>query len=172
MYEFDQLEWGNKSLRGSAFGFHGKSYVYLEGREAIIHVRTGSTSELDVRFIIGASIPGFGPRVDAVFAEEGGEPLEFGSMYMSEDGIDPLSKKRTGHPLIPREPRENAALKPNTDYYLTLTVLDQGHPSWVPKIKLTYSGTDYEGQHQIAQSTRDGVSMVIEGVAGTWTQDE
>jgi hypothetical protein len=175
MYEFNELEWANKSLRGKSFGFHGKTFVYLPGRKAIIHVRTGDMSEVDVRFILGASIPGMGPQMLAVFAEtpdaapDDPTALNFNSMYMSQDGVDPLSKKKTGHPFIPRKPREDAALKPNTDYYLTLEYLGRGHSSVKHQIKVVYAGTDSPEDSVIVPS---GMSMVIDGVPGTWTADE
>ncbi len=176
MYEFTELEWLNKSLRGREFGFHGTSTVYLKGRHNVVHVRTGSMSEDDVRFRIGASIPGFGPQYRAVFAEspDAETGLDYSTMYLTEDGVDPRSNLPTGHPQIPRKPRVNAALKPNTDYYLTVDIVSAGPDGWEPTIPLTYTGTDYAGQYPIEAGpvvppSMAGVNMVIEGVPGTWT---
>ena len=158
MYEFKEVEWADKALRGKDFGFHGKTYAYLKGRQIVMHVRTGATTEEHCGFILGPSWGG--PRFDAVFAEENGEPLEFNSMYLTSDGVDPLSLEKTGHPYIPREPRVNAALKPHTDYYLTINILSEGPAGWEPSFKVQVFGTDYDGQSTIGSN----LDVVIGGV--------
>lgn len=172
---------------GFPFGTHGIKTVYVPGREAIIHVRTGAMSEDDVRFRLGSSIPGFGTPMAGVFAEslDAEEGLNFNSMYMTEDGVDPRSKLKTGHAHIPRKPRENAALYPHRDYYLRIRVTKPGHADWDPKMPVTYFGTDYTGEHVIedlagpsepppsTEPTPVGsVEMIIEGIPGKWTPNE
>lgn len=167
MYEFEELF-------GCKFGDHMKKTIRLSDREAVIHVRTGNMSELDARFIVGAGqfIPGWGPDLEVSFAEEGGEPLDFNSMYLSANGLDPMAEKKTGSPYIPRVPRENAALKPNTDYFLSYKVLEQGVPGMRLSIPLTYAGSDYDGQYIIQASSGSASEIIINGVPGTWVPHE
>ena len=127
--------------------------------------------------LINQSDLGFGPAIEVVFAEvpyaEPDDPtaLNFASMYMSADGEDPLAGAPSGHANVPaRKARENAALKPNTDYYLSWLVLSQGHPSWVPKTKIDYRGTDSADDKVIASA---GIPMFnpMDGKPGIFVPD-
>ena len=172
MFEFTELEWSKKSLRGKEFGTRSNAFVYLKGRGPhVIRCRTGSKPEESVRLAVGGSMIGFGPKIDPVFSELNSEDsLNFGNMYLSADGIDPQPPRDfvTGAP----EPRENAAMKPETDYYLTIPRIEGGHSSWVPQVKVSYVSTSSDDVSDVPTEMRVGISLVLDHVPGTWYPNE
>lgn len=157
------------------FGAHFKKTVSIPfdaetNRKFRIHVKTGNMSEENLRLILGAGwlIPGWGPRFTAKFADADGNEVDFNSMFLTADGVDPLANQPSGHPGIARKPRENGGLKANTDYYLDVDILDAGAPGSKNSFPVTYYGTDYDGQYMIEVSETESAEIVINGVPGIW----
>ena len=151
------------------FGDHGQQTVSIPGRKVVILVHTGNTSEENVKLFGGTRGFAFSVPTAMTFAEEGEEPLDVShGLYLSQDGTDPNAGKPFGRNGRTIAARENAALKPNTDYYWTLEVTAQGHSSWVPKIAATYSGTDTPEDYEVFPTFEGGIDMTIEGVEGMW----
>lgn len=183
MFEFSEVKW-LPNFPDYTFGQHGKVYAYFEGQEGVLHLRTGNKTEDQVGFNMFQSI--FGARVNAVFAEvpnpapDDPTILNYTSMYMSADGVDPRSKLKSGHPNIPREPREKAALKPNTDYYLSWEVLDKFPPGRKTQIRIVVAGTDSPDDVELFDepgvpgepATADVLFHPITGKLGNWTEIE
>jgi hypothetical protein len=156
MYEFTEAF-------GCQFGERDNQIKYFEGKTGVLHIKTGVMSENFLRLRFGGTVPGFGPKVKATLSEEGGEPLNYDSLFMSADGKDPLAGSATGHHAMPNRPaRENAALKPNTDYYLRWE-LQNGDT-----VKLQYVGTDTPEDYLIIADSSAAVDIVLAGVDGVW----
>jgi hypothetical protein len=149
---------------GCQFGDRKQAFKYYTGRTGRLHFRTGSISEKMLRFRFGGSIPGFGPKVDATLIGPDGVHLNYDSLYMSADGTDPLAGMQRGHEnLGPRPPRENAALEPNTDYYLDWTLTTGSETT---AVKLTYIGTDSPDDYVIIGDGGVTITLLPDG---TWT---
>lgn len=167
MLNFINIKWANSKYRGMGFGFSGNTYVNLPYRTVTIEVLTGSTTENDIRFREGASVVQGWTTVDMEFTDDPvpfsgkGEQFSYASMYISKDGKDPL--EGTSNP--PRPARENAALKPNSTYYLHMAIPDGINGEL---IRLSYFATDsadFGGNEPIAIMP---IEMSIEGIDGVW----
>lgn len=150
------------------FGDHKKTEAYIPGRSARIICRTGNISEENLKLWTGSRWPGMGtPMADTFTDEDGNEYNLTSGLYLSDDGVDPLAGKPTGDGGFTAD-RENAALQPNSIYFWDVEVTKEGHPSWIPKMKVNYSGTDTDSDHIVLPGGGDGLDMVIAGVPGKW----
>ena len=171
MYEFNELPWNQRQYRGKVkFGDHVKVAATLPDKKGTIRIPTGSRSEVFLSFKIPRSI--FDSSVIRTAFTKNPEPdwndpdaRNEGPRYMTADGVDPMSKKQTGHPFIVRKPRPaNAALDANSDYYFHWERLSVGH-SRAAKLGTTveYVGTDDEdhgGEVLISELPTDGIEGV------------
>jgi len=122
--KFNVVKWARRKMRGRAFGWHGKSYVYLPSNEVITF--TASNEMMGWHFKIGASVLMFWRNNYAVKKKKNGKvyPL-YG--FVSKDNKEPASRP-VGH----WDGRERVGLPIGMP--MTLTLHGTG------KIKVTYAG--------------------------------
>lgn len=174
MKEFTELKW---SRPVESFGARGNVYCYVNGGD-VIHCRTGNKPEDDVR--LGLNAAGtyawlFGGKFTGVFSEdpEAEEGLDFSSLYLSADGVDPKEGEDAAafgslYAGGVRPARENAALKPNTDYYFR--VVGDG------QARLTYASLSSDDVADLAvaaaviEEVGDSIPMIhpFTGQKGIW----
>jgi hypothetical protein len=173
---FEDLPWRQPAMQRilaeEGFGGRGKANCVLKGRGPfLVKCRTGKKPEQMIGLKVQVNSNAYGPSLVApVFSDDlsATEGLNYGNLFLSDDGTDQWPPRGFDGQL---HPRENASLKANTDYFFMIPAFEGGHPSVKPSITISYTSMMTDDVDVILRKIPMTLELDGELVDGVWVEN-